>query len=530
MKKKARGPSRWTCVGCGAVSPPPRDEDGLCARCLLARHEQEVVVSNKLETIPVTDIAPSALNPRKFFAETDLDELAASLRQDGVLQPLVVRPWVDDPDGDGRANGAARTSEKRFELIAGERRWRAAQRAGLETVPAVVRTDLDDVAVLRLMLVENVQRADLRPIEEADACQAVLDAAPGTGMDDLAELVGRSVSWIYQRLQLRKLTPAGRASVEAGRLSAGHATEIARLQPDDQERALIKCDFHCRDDVVQSWEQELSLRGLEEWIKNNIPLSRRNPAQAAKGVPIVLGHYLPGEGGGKFTGKEERKKILLHRDFELVREPCEHTIDGVVWLGSKAGAIKPICPRRSRCKKHWGAVFAAEKKERERTKKWNADRRKEAAGRQKQIAERDRLDALLTPRIEAALQAPPAFTPALARLALRLLYQGLKWRIHDDAEEVEAAAAKEADWWPLLLRAALYADGSFDLAALARRGIELRLLNPADSLEAHPGAAGDADAESRADVCTADEEDDEGAAEREQFYESAEANSTGDGA
>lgn len=488
-------------------------------------------MSNKLETIPVTDIAPSALNPRKFFAETDLDELAASLRQDGVLQPLVVRPWVDTPDGDGRAIGADREAAARFELIAGERRWRAAQRAGLETVPAIVRTDLDDVAVLRLMLVENVQRADLRPIEEADACQAVLDAAPGTGMDDLAELVGRSVSWIYQRLQLRKLTPNGRASVTAGRLSAGHATEIARLQPDDQERALIKCDFHHRVDVVQSWEHELSLRGLEEWIKNNIPLSRRNPAQAAKGVPIVLGHYLPGEGGGKFTGKEERKKILLFREFELVRgEHCRHTIDGVVWLGSKAGAIKPICPRRSRCQEHWGAVFKAEKKERERTKKWQAKRRTEAAEREKQIAERDRLDALLTPRIEAALQAPPVFTPALARVALRLLYRGLSWRISDDAVEVEEAAKEDADWWPLLLRAALYADGSFDKAALARRGIELRLLNPADPLEAHPGAAGDADAESRADVCTADEEDDEGAAEREQFYESAEANSTGDGA
>lgn len=486
-------------------------------------------MSNKLEQVAVADIAPSALNPRKRFEKPDLDELAASLLQDGVLQPLVVRPQADAPDGDGlRAIGQPRSS-KPYELIAGERRWRAARRAGLRTVPAVVRTDLDDVAVLRLMFVENVQRAQLRPIEEADACQAMLDADPQTDMAALAKLVGRSSSWVYQRLQLRKLTPGCRASVTAGRLSAGHATEIARLQPDDQERALRECDFAAREeeDAAFDWENELSLRGLERWIKNHIPISRRNPERAAKGVPILLDPHFPTHA---LVDTAERKKILLKPQFVLVgkaEKSCKHTIDGVVFLGPYAGDVRRICPRKSRCRRHWGRYFEGVKQEREQAAEREAEYRRRDAEREHLEAERERAKAEIAPLIEAGLKHPPAFTPYRARQAMRMIYADLSWRVADGAAEVEEQARRDEDWWPLLLRAAVSCAGTWRPDHLAERAVALGLIDPIEAYstdltggeEAETDAARarirrelraaannpikDEDVEPRADACTA---------------------------
>lgn len=467
------------------------------------------MANNKLAQIVVGDIKPSPLNPRKHFAEADLAELTVSLLQDGVLQPLVVRPVADgdlgQPTGYSPADEADKKVPPAYELIAGERRWRAAQRAGLDTVPAIVRTDLDDVAVLRLMFVENVQRSQLRPIEEADACQAMLDADPKADMAALADLVGRSESWIYQRLQLQKLTANCRASVAAGRLSAGHAVEIARLEPPDQELALRQCDFAVREVPAPEWEKELSLRGLVQWIRHRIPISRRDPVKASKGIPIVLDHYLP---NGAAVGKDEKKKILLKSAFALVRgRPCKHAVDGVVWFGDDAGAIQSVCPRQSRCKEHWGKYFAAQKEQQRREKAWKEKRARQDAAIAERDAERDRVEADLAPKLEAALREPPAFTPALARIAVQMLYAGLQWRIADNALEMAESAPEDDAWWPLLLRAALHCDGCWSLVALAKRAVDLHLLDP---IEAHSvDLAGESDrgaaedAEPRADVCTA---------------------------
>ncbi|MBL8535874.1 MAG: ParB/RepB/Spo0J family partition protein [Hyphomonadaceae bacterium] len=161
----------------------------------------------------------NASQPRKHFDETELAELASSIRAHGVLQPILVRPI---PGG-------------RYEIVAGERRWRAAQRAGLHAIPAVVR-ELDEVEVLEIAIVENVQRTDLNPIEEAQGFQALIDRF-GRTQQEIAEAVGKSRPHIANMLRLLSLPEDLRDMVRDGRLSAGHARAILTA-PDPRALAL----------------------------------------------------------------------------------------------------------------------------------------------------------------------------------------------------------------------------------------------------------------------------------------------------
>jgi ParB family transcriptional regulator, chromosome partitioning protein len=155
-------------------------------------------------------ITPNPDQPRKVFTEAEIDDLTASIREKGVLQPLLVRPA---PKGEG------------WQLVAGERRWRAAQRAGLKAVPVIVR-ELDDLEVLEIGIVENVQRADLNPIEEAMAYKALMERFART-QDAIAQVVGKSRSHVANTLRLLQLPDEVRDHVLFGRLSAGHARAIA---------------------------------------------------------------------------------------------------------------------------------------------------------------------------------------------------------------------------------------------------------------------------------------------------------------
>jgi len=149
--------------------------------------------------------------PRKIFTEAEVDELAASIREKGVLQPILVRPAPGAPG--------------EYQIVAGERRWRAAQKAGLRSVPVLVR-ELDDLEVLEIGIVENVQRADLNAVEEALAYKALMDRF-GRTQDGVAQVVGKSRSHVANTLRLLALPEAVREHVLAGRLSAGHARAIA---------------------------------------------------------------------------------------------------------------------------------------------------------------------------------------------------------------------------------------------------------------------------------------------------------------
>ena len=167
--------------------------------------------------IDIARISPNPDQPRRTFTEDALAELTASIREKGIIQPLVLRVNPRDPNG--------------FEIVAGERRWRAAQRAQLHEVPAIVR-ELDDTEVLELAIIENIQRADLNAVEEAAGYRQLMDRF-GHTQEKLAEALGKSRSHIANLLRLLNLPEAVLEMVRGGELSAGHARAL--ITADDPE-------------------------------------------------------------------------------------------------------------------------------------------------------------------------------------------------------------------------------------------------------------------------------------------------------
>ena len=171
-------------------------------------------------TLPVTQLAPSRRQPRSRFDEAGLEALAESIRTQGLIQPIIVTPLDSGT----------------YTIVAGERRWRAAQRAGLSSVPVVVRPVRDELQQLELALVENLQRADLNPLEEAEAFQALVDDF-GLSHEEVASRVGRSRSAITNTLRLLRLPAAVQELVRSGDLSAGQARPLLALDdPAEIER------------------------------------------------------------------------------------------------------------------------------------------------------------------------------------------------------------------------------------------------------------------------------------------------------
>jgi ParB family transcriptional regulator, chromosome partitioning protein len=185
-------------------------------RGLAALLPQEEPAAETVRTLPVGQMQPNRMQPRSHFEDAGIEELAASIRTQGVLQPIVVSPLSADS----------------YTIIAGERRWRAAQRAGLERVPVVVRRVEADRELLELALVENLQRTDLNPAEEADAYRVLVDEFD-LSHEAVAERVGKTRATVSNTLRLLKL-PAGALSLlREGRLSAGQARALLAL--DDPE-------------------------------------------------------------------------------------------------------------------------------------------------------------------------------------------------------------------------------------------------------------------------------------------------------
>jgi ParB family chromosome partitioning protein len=179
--------------------------------------------------VPTADLRPGQLNPRKSFHEDELTELADSIRNKGLVQPIIVRPVADG-----------------YEIVAGERRWRAAQKAGLHTVPVIAR-DLNDKEVLELAIIENVQRADLNAIEEAAGYRELVERFDYS-QEQLSEIIGKSRSHVANTLRLLKLPESVQAMVESGKLTAGHARAL--IGRDDAERMaqhIIEHDVNVRE-------------------------------------------------------------------------------------------------------------------------------------------------------------------------------------------------------------------------------------------------------------------------------------------
>lgn len=207
-----------------------------------------IAEGERFQELPIDAISPNPHQPRKAFDSNSLHELAASIRQSGVLQPVVVRQY-----GDG------------YQLVVGERRWRAAQLAGLRTIPAVTR-EVTDAECLELALIENLLREDLNPMEEAEAYQRLLAEFEWT-QEDLAQRVGKDRSSIANCLRLLRLPLIIQDDLRAGRLTMGHARALLSL-PSPTEQLKLREEI-----LAHSW----SVRTTEEGVER-----RRIPRRAAR--------------------------------------------------------------------------------------------------------------------------------------------------------------------------------------------------------------------------------------------------------
>lgn len=219
--------------------------------------DQDPVAGAVYLEIAADDVVPNPRQPRQVFDEEALAELVHSIREIGLLQPLVVR-----------RRSSAKKGDPQFELIAGERRWRASQQAGLARIPAIVRDTSDD-GMLREALLENLHRAELNPLEEAAAYQQLLADFGGT-QEELAQRLGRSRPQVANTLRLLKLPPAVQRRVAAGVISAGHARALLSLD-----------DVDAMDTLAERIVKEgLSVRSVEEIVligDDGEPRRKRTP-------------------------------------------------------------------------------------------------------------------------------------------------------------------------------------------------------------------------------------------------------------
>ena len=237
-----------------------------------------------LQQCGIEEVHPNPFQPRKAFSDEQLQELVDSIREKGILQPLLVRR---------RSDG--------YELIAGERRWRAAQRAGLREIPILVR-DVSDSEMLELSLIENIQREDLNPIEEAEAYKRLMEQFHLT-QEEISKKVGKDRSTIANTVRLLKLPPEIKLSLAEGKITMGHARAFLSLDGVDKQRLLWK----------KLLSAGLSVRQTESLVKrlrtrSSPPSRRSHPEWSAliEEIQRVLGTKI------RILGDRRRGKIEIH--------------------------------------------------------------------------------------------------------------------------------------------------------------------------------------------------------------------------
>jgi ParB family chromosome partitioning protein len=249
---------------------------------------------------PIEFLAPNPRNPRRNFDDAELSDLAQSIREHGIVQPVVVRPSGDSG---------------RYEIIAGERRWRAAQRAGLNEIPVIVR-DVNDRVALELAIVENVQRADLNPVEEAQGYQQLIDDHNYT-QADLGNIIGKSRSHVANTLRLLKLPDQIRDMIVDGALTAGHArTLVTASDPAALARRIVDGGLSVRQAEALSQQpaqanDNPSGRSRRPADKDADTLALEKLLSDASGLKVVISH--------KDRGGEVR---IAYRTLEQLDELC----------------------------------------------------------------------------------------------------------------------------------------------------------------------------------------------------------------
>ncbi len=267
------------------MSTAPRMGRGLDALLGGAEHGS-YKNSNKASTLELNNIFPNPNQPRKYFSDESLAELAASISEQGIIQPILVRPIV---------------SEGGYEIVAGERRFRAAKLAGLKEVPVYIK-DLDDAAVMAAALIENIQREDLSPIEEANALNRLREEC-GITQEELATRLGKSRSAIANSLRLLQLSKNAQEDLQAGSISAGHARAILSLASDIAAQENLRIAIHDKalsvrdtEAAVQSfkensefpWEANLTEQASSEAENPQENLIETNTKASSRTKPVYL--------------------------------------------------------------------------------------------------------------------------------------------------------------------------------------------------------------------------------------------------
>src|SRR5882724_5542229 len=234
--------------------------------------------------VPIEFLKPNPRNPRRAFADAELGELAASVKQHGVIQPIVVRPVKGVAD--------------RYEIIAGERRWRASQLAGLHEVP-IVPIDVNDTDALEIMIIENVQREDLNAMEEARGYHALADEFKHS-QDDIAKVVGKSRSHVANMMRLTKLPEDVQAYIASGELSAGHARALIGVpDPAAAAKRIVQEGLSVRQTEALAHEEGVPVRkpqkaraGKAAKDSDTVALEKR--VSDALGMKVSVDHRGPG--------------------------------------------------------------------------------------------------------------------------------------------------------------------------------------------------------------------------------------------
>lgn len=234
--------------------------------------------------VPIEFVGRNPRNPRRYFDEAELQDLAASIRQHGIVQPVVVRTIAPE----------------RFEIIAGERRWRAAQLAGFVEIPVIVR-DVDDRTALEIAIVENVQRSDLNPLEEALGYDQLI-AEHGYTQNDLGEIIGKSRSHVANSLRLLKLPEPVRDMLASGALSAGHARALVPTSdPVQLAKTIVAKGLSVRDaerlaqnDIKAQSDPEHSRRATQKDEKDADTLALERTLSDSLGLEVSVSHKANG--------------------------------------------------------------------------------------------------------------------------------------------------------------------------------------------------------------------------------------------
>jgi len=374
------------------------------------------------QEVPTCQLQESRTNPRRHFDEAGLAELAASIKEHGIINALLVRPLAPPMEPEEQRQRDERASKRAlaegYEVVCGARRLRAARAAGIEMIPVRVR-EMTDAEILEIQVIENLQREDVHPLDEAHGYSRLMEGR-GYTIAEMAARVGRSEPYIHQRLQLHHLIEPAQKALWEDRILLGHALLIARLDPDDQKQALENA-------IGGQYREPVSVGRLREWIQREVLLSlgaaawckddaelvakagacrdctRRTGAQAALFPEIAKGDHCLDR--TCYAAKQDawipralaetddqgRKPLQVSTSYQTPPEGvldaneyraiakkadrCEHARGAIVVAGQYRGMALDICPKLSQCAKHWkgygGDSYrqtqrAEEKKRRER--------------------------------------------------------------------------------------------------------------------------------------------------------------------